>query len=234
MSLRALLTTALALVAIAAAAAEGPQPQPDHLILGIRDLDEGIRLFQEQTGVRAARGGVHPGRGTQNALASLGGRLYVEIVAPAQPAPAAGATDQVARLRGFERLTPIGWAVSVPQVEDARQRLLTAGFEVSSANPGSRKRPDGSVLEWQTFGITKPPIAGVPFFIRWSDGGTHPSADSPAGCTLERLAIVSPAPEDVARALRAVGVEVPAQRGERGGMSITLRCPKGTARFGSE
>lgn len=54
----------------------------DHIILGCNDLDAGIRFVQERIGVRAAPGGVHPDRGTANALLSLGDRHYLEIMAP--------------------------------------------------------------------------------------------------------------------------------------------------------
>jgi len=54
----------------------------DHILLGSSDLDEGIAFVKKHTGVTAAFGGVHPGRGSRNALLSLGEKHYLEIIAP--------------------------------------------------------------------------------------------------------------------------------------------------------
>jgi hypothetical protein len=173
-------------------------------------------------------GGEHPGRGTRNALVSLGPGLYIEILAPQASAPDSGAA---AELRALTDLTPFGWAVFVRDVEAARRRLGAAGLSLSAIKPGSRARPDGSLLEWKTFDIEKPPLAGVPFFIRWGDGSTHPSKDSPAGCRLEGLRIFSPDADDLRRALASLPLDVAVEAGGRATMDVTLRCPKGTVQF---
>ena len=59
----------------------------DHLILGINDLQHGIAVFNRLTGVTPRPGGEHPGRGTHNALVSLGDGRYLEIVAPISTHP---------------------------------------------------------------------------------------------------------------------------------------------------
>jgi hypothetical protein len=226
-----LLATALAGGVVAQAAPPSPGPsatQADHLILGIRDLDEGIRRFEERTGVRPMVGGEHPGRGTRNALVALGPGLYIEILAPQAGAPDSG---MAGGLRTLADLTPMGWAVSVRDVEAARQRLGAAGFGLTGVMPGARARPDGSRLEWQTFGIEKPQIAGVPFFIRWGDRTTHPSQDAPAGCRLEALRVLTPNDDDLRRALAALPLDIPVEEAVRPGMEMRLRCRRGMVRF---
>jgi hypothetical protein len=86
----------------------------DHFILGCDDLDRGIDFVEQRTGVRAAFGGVHPGRGTRNALLSLGARKYLEIMAPD---PAQQVTPQIPRLRELKEPRLVGWAAHPGDLE---------------------------------------------------------------------------------------------------------------------
>ena len=173
----------------------------DHIVVAIRSLDEGVAQFEQTTGVRAAIGGRHPGRGTENALVSLGGGSYLEILAPQ-----AGATlsKDDEPLRGLSTLTIVDWAIGVPDVDAAVASLQGAGFATSLPQPGARLMPSGERLDWMTFAL--PDVRTAPFFIRWSPNTRHPSTTAPAGCTLERLRIQDPSAARLDSLLRVLGV----------------------------
>lgn len=196
------------LVAILAVFALPPGPAPmaqfDHLVVAIRSLDEGVAEFERLTGVRAQRGGQHPGRGTENALVSLGGHKYLEIIAP-QPGATLAPRDQ--KMATLDRLHVIAWAVSVPDVQQATKALHMSGIQNTPIEPGARVTPTGEKLEWSTFALSDRSITVAPFFINWSAGTRHPSTTAPGGCTLGELTIRDPASNRLATALKTLGVE---------------------------
>lgn len=208
-----------ALVALSASLA--PRAQFDHLVVAIRSLDEGIRQFEQLTGVKAGVGGKHPGRGTENALVSLGGGSYLEIIAP-QAGAALSAQDEP--MRGLARLAIINWAVSVPEVDGAVAALKSAGFAASPAQPGARLTPSGERLDWTTFGLRDADIGGAPFFIRWSPNTRHPSTTAPGGCSLDRLVVQDPASDRLATAMNALDVSRVAIANGAARIEATLTC----------
>jgi hypothetical protein len=197
----------------------------DHLVFGAGDLEDGIALIEEKLGVRAAPGGKHVGRGTHNALLSLGNGAYLEIIAPdpeqdvpAMPLPFGLDAAAAPRL--------VTWAAKAPDIETRLEAARTAGYEGSLVTM-SREMPDGGVLKWS---LTFPPPASAdgvaPFLIRW-EPGPHPSETSPGGCELESMRGEHPDPAPVRRLLEAMSVDLPVNEGPTPALIATIRCPKG-------
>jgi len=158
----------------------------DHILLGCSDLDQGIAFVEQHTGVRAAFGGAHPGRGTRNALLSLGEMHYLEIIAPDPQQTDAPDTYDLKKLTE-PRL--VGWAAHPGNIKQLAARLRSVDIAFEGPTPGSRKRPDGRLLQWQTLNLKDTHGGLLPFFIEWSPGTTHPSADAPKGCKFESFFI---------------------------------------------
>ena len=199
----------------------------DHIIYGAPELDAGIGAIEGLLGVRAAVGGKHVGLGTHNALLSLGGGSYLEIIAPdpEQPQPSRPLPWGLAGLREPRLLT---WAVRAPDIEARAARSKTAGVDVGPVLRMSRERPDGTRLEWAlTFREQALGDGLVPFLISW-EPGPHPSETSPGGCRLVSLRGEHPEPERVAGMLSALGVEMEVVQGARPALVATVDGKQGT------
>jgi catechol 2,3-dioxygenase-like lactoylglutathione lyase family enzyme len=204
----------------------------DHILLGCNDLQRGIAFVEEHTGVRAAFGGVHPGRGTQNALLSLGERRYLEIIVPDPGQP--HTRDPLAlHLRKLSEPRIVGWAVHPGDLGSFAKRLRDAGVSFEGPIPGSRKRPDGRVLQWQTLTLKDNPSRLLPFFIDWSADSKHPSEDAPHGCKLDSFSAISPNPDRLLQLLKALGVEMSVARGEKEHLVAKLSSSKGSFEINS-
>jgi len=198
----------------------------DHLILGVDDLERGMQEFARRTGVTPVKGGVHPGRGTQNALASLGHDRYIEILAPSNE-PGVPANPMTA----FRTLTPVGWALHTADLTRAVTLLHDAGVAMSAIQPGARARPDGVLLSWQTAAPTDDAMEAAPFLIMWGARTPHPGSQSPAGCVLSGVAMREPEPAPLVAFLATAGIAVPVTRSAARGMSVTLTCSTGRVSF---
>jgi hypothetical protein len=196
----------------------------DHIILGCNDLDRGIDLVEENIGVRPAIGGVHPGRGTRNALLSLGERRYLEIIAPD---PAQHEIVHFPQIRAMTDPRLIGWAVHPPGIAAIARQLLENKVEFKGPDDGSRKRPDGRVLTWKTVNLADDRHGLLPFFIEWSADAVHPSSDAAKGCTLDYFEVMSADPEELASVFKRIGLDLPVQRSDKARLRAVLTGPKG-------
>src|SRR5688572_21359428 len=201
----------------------------DHLILGVSDLDVGVAWFEKATGVKPVFGGVHPGVGTRNALASLGGRRYLEILAP-DPAQSEFKFRIDVRKLAEPRL--VNWAAGTADVEAVAKKGGATGYELFGPRAGSRARPDGKTLRWELLGVMHDletnGVDPIPFFIEWAADAVHPSRESPTGCELTALRIEHPRSAAVKKALAALGIAADVRKGKVARLTATLSGPKGT------
>jgi hypothetical protein len=202
----------------------------DHIILGCSDLDKGIEFVHDGTGVLPAMGGIHPGRGTRNALLSLGERRYLEIIAPD---PAQTEVVHFPQIRSMTDPRLIGWAAHPPDIAALAKQLQENKVEFTGPSDGSRKRPDGQVLNWKTINLADDRHGLLPFFIQWSADSVHPSKDAPAKCTLDYFEILSSDPPELAATLKRIGIDFPVQRSDKTRLHAVISGPKGDLKLTS-
>ena len=198
----------------------------DHILLGCPDLDTGIAFLQPRTGVKAVFGGVHPGRGTQNALLSLGERQYLEIIAP-DPQQADTANSLTLALRALREARLVGWAAHPGELRAFAKKLREEGFAFEGPTPGSRKRPDGRLLEWQTLHLQDDRSGLLPFFIAWQADSPHPASNAPEGVQLTRFELASPTRETLKKIATRLSLDVAVVQSEKPQIRAALAGPAG-------
>ena len=187
-----------------------PSPLLDHLVYATPDLEATCRELEIRLGVRASAGGQHPGRGTHNALISIGPEAYLEIIGPDPLQPE---TRPV--WFGVDRLTApklITWAVRINNLEAFVKEILP-NANVGAVKSGSRNTPEGTTLSWR---LTEPQLVQgvglIPFLIEWNSR-QHPADSAITGPRLVQLRIEHPEPELIRKQLNSLRFEVAIEQG---------------------
>jgi hypothetical protein len=118
----------------------------DHVGICAYDLQSLQDAFAS-VGLSAEYGGAHATGGTHNALLGFDDGSYVELIALQKPG---SVTDD-----RWNSLKPGAsyacfWAVHTDDLKAQVDAFRKAKLETSDPQPGSRKKPDGTVLQWQT------------------------------------------------------------------------------------
>jgi len=197
----------------------------DHLLWAAPDLDAGCALFDQITGTAPVMGGVHPGFGTRNALTSLSGDEYLEIIAPDPAQDLTGTRGGlIAEMTRPQMLT---FALRADDLEAVARRARDAGVAVEGPINMSRATPEGGRLEWRVLRLADDRWPGrLPFFIDWKDA-PHPARTTPGGCRLDDFYELAPDPQALSRVYKAVGCDVPVYAGAVTGVVATLYGPNG-------
>ncbi|MEP6995116.1 MAG: VOC family protein [Acidobacteriota bacterium] len=198
----------------------------DHLVYAAPDLEAAVVELQGLLGVRAAAGGRHPGEGTRNALISLGGDAYLEILGPDPDQPSPGKQ----RWFGIDILKAarlVGWAAKTEDLEGVARQALETGIPLGPVTAGRRQRSDRVALSWQ---FSDPHVVLgdglVPFFIDWKDS-PHPARAAPRGVSLVELRAEHPEPGPVQAMLAGLGLDLPVKTGPKPALIASLRTPRG-------
>ncbi|QFU91452.1 VOC family protein [Amycolatopsis sp. YIM 10] len=197
----------------------------DHLVYATPELDRTVEELAGR-GIALSPGGPHPGLGTRNHLAALGGSAFLEVIGPdpEQPDPA------TPRPFGVDELTAprlVTWAIQVPDLDTALDRARALGHEPGDAVPMSRRRPDGVLLAWR---LAFPPDNEgglVPFVIGWGDT-PHPSRTAAPGTSLLSLRGEHPDPQRLGRVLAALGAELEVTEAAEPALVAELATASGT------
>jgi hypothetical protein len=198
----------------------------DHLVYATPDLQASIDALEKRLGVRAAPGGQHPGRGTRNALIALSPTSYIEIIGPdpEQPKP------DLPRQFGIDTLTEgrlVTWAAKSDDLERTVTRAASHAIKLGEVLPGSRRRPDGVLLNWR---YTNPRVVVadgiVPFFIDW--GSTpHPAQTAASGASLLDLVGEHPDAERVQQMVTGLGLGLQVKKGPSPALTAIISSPRG-------
>jgi hypothetical protein len=199
----------------------------DHLLLGAADLPSGIAFIERLTGVPAAPGGSHPGAGTCNALLALGGRAYLEIIAPD---PAQQEFGFPIDLRALAAPRLVTFALAVPDLAGV-EALARAGGRLAVLRDGARVTADGRLLRWKTLrldaGFAADGVDPFPFFIAWDSSSLHPSITSTPGCRLRSFHVEHPDPPRLQQEYTRFGIAVPVRPGSAVRLAASLDSPAG-------
>lgn len=208
----------------------------DHLVFAAGPaglLTEADRLGTA-LGCRFRDGGFHPRFGTRNNILPLQDDRYIELVEVLEhPAAEKAAFGQAVRARTAIGGGWMGWVVSVDDMEPIEQRLDRPAIG------GSRRFPDGRLLEWDQIGI-RDLIADpqLPYFLKWkSDEEVLPRA-LPAAATLLEMEISGSRDKveawlgaEIGTAFDGVRISFVEPDGTPGVRSATIDCPNGVVRI---
>jgi len=204
----------------------------DHIIWACDNLERGSHRFESLTGVRPHYGGTHASGLTHNALVALGGRCYLEILAPVGPPTAAD--DEWCRLaRAAHEPQILTYCLrSSRRLSDIASIAEAHGWKKAVVASNGRTTPDGLRLHWQWLGPTVDRFGlAFPFFIDWLDS-PHPGeslgkAQPSAAVRLRHFAVGHPDAADLQRTLEELGSPIEVHAAPNLQFQVQLETPLG-------
>jgi Glyoxalase-like domain len=205
----------------------------DHFMLAAPDLEAATADFERRTDVKPSEGGRHPGQGSRNALAALGGRCYLEIIGPDLAQERTNNFGEV--LSRLAAPVLLKYAVQTSDIDATHKRavelglwpLASSGARASGPFAMSRAVPGAGLLTWRLLLLGSDKYDGcVPFFIQW-DSEPHPSQTAAAGCTLAKFSVEHPDAAGLTQLYFGLDVAVDVVASTRPVLRLAIDTPKG-------
>lgn len=194
----------------------------DHIVWAVPDLDAGMALIQQLTTIRPTYGGVHPGRGTHNAILPLSRGIYLEIIAPAN-----SQSHCWMDIHMIQEPEVVRWAWKATELEDKVRLLESSGINIGPIFGGRRIMKDGTVLKWD---LTDPDAFKsdkiIPFLIDWKNG-PHPTTDLETPCDLLDVKMTHPEPVKIDHIFTQLNAETDITRGPEPTLNVFIDSPIG-------
>ncbi|MGB7833224.1 MAG: VOC family protein [Xanthobacteraceae bacterium] len=209
----------------------------DHFMLAAPDLEAATADFERRTGVKPSEGGRHPGQGSRNVLAALGGRCYLEIIGPDLAQERTSNFGEV--LSRLAAPVLLKYAVQTSDIDATHKRavelglwpLASSGARASGPFAMSRAVPGAGLLTWRLLLLGSDKYDGcVPFFIQW-DSEPHPSQTAAAGCTLAKFSVEHPDAAGLTQLYFGLDVAVDVVASTRPVLRLAIDTPKGEVSF---
>ena len=199
----------------------------DHLVYVTSNVTASTEELTNKLGVAPIFGGSHIGRGTCNALLSLGEYQYLEILGP----------DPTQEFQlPSERFPEIPllrtWAARTTNIIQLVKSANAKGIDFGSVRDMSRIRADGIRLDWELTtgsggGLGRDNnVAVLPFLIDWK-ASPHPSIDAPSGCSLVELRIGHPDYKTIGGQLEFLNLNIPIKYATESSLTAVIDTPLG-------
>ena len=139
----------------------------DHVIIGVNDLDEATRVFDQNLGLAVSGGGIHPSGGTANRIIVIGD-TYLELITARTPAEAQSSLlERLAKDDGY-----MNFVLSSNDIVADSEAMRNRGVAVLGPTAGQLVAAGGRSRGWSRVDVERAELAQhYPFIIQHDSTG---------------------------------------------------------------
>jgi hypothetical protein len=139
----------------------------DHIIIGVRDLEQASTNFSQRLGLVASGGGIHPTGGTANHIIVIGD-TYLELIAVRTPAEAQQSMlTRLAKEEGY-----LNFVLASNDLEHDSASMAQRAVSILGPAPGQLTSAGGRSRGWSRTNVERPDLTQhYPFLIQHDSTG---------------------------------------------------------------